>query len=283
MAGKKRGLGRGLDALLDPYVETASEQRPSVLEVDIRSIDTNAQQPRKQFEEEALKELAASIATHGIVQPLIVKEQNGRYLIVAGERRFRAARMAKLSTVPVLVVDYDDAKMHEVSLIENIQREDLNPIEEAAAIRFLMQQHDMTQEEVSERIGKSRPAVANALRLCSCLSRCSRWCETVRFLRDTAARWQAYRTGKCRKNWPMNVCGLGIPCARWRVGSKTLWRTGRKRGKRPSLYPQSLATLRIVSASASEQRLRFPAPRERGKLLLSITPLRICSTFTRVL
>ena len=165
MAGKKRGLGRGLDALLDPYVETASEQRSSVLEVDIRSIDTNAQQPRKQFEEEALKELAASIATHGIVQPLIVKEQNGRYLIVAGERRFRAARMAKLSTVPVLVVDYDDAKMHEVSLIENIQREDLNPIEEAAAIRFLMQQHDMTQEEVSERIGKSRPAVANALRL----------------------------------------------------------------------------------------------------------------------
>ena len=165
MAGKKRGLGRGLDALLDPYVEVASEQRPSVLEVDIRSIDTNAQQPRKQFEEEALKELAASIATHGIVQPLIVKEQNGRYLIVAGERRFRAARMAKLSTVPVLVVDYDDAKMHEVSLIENIQREDLNPIEEAAAIRFLMQQHDMTQEEVSERIGKSRPAVANALRL----------------------------------------------------------------------------------------------------------------------
>ena len=84
MAGKKRGLGRGLDALLDPYVEVASEQRPSVLEVDIRSIDTNAQQPRKQFEEEALKELAASIATHGIVQPLIVKEQNGRYLIVAG-------------------------------------------------------------------------------------------------------------------------------------------------------------------------------------------------------
>lgn len=164
MAARK-GLGRGLDALLDPYMEENTEKKTGVQEVDVRLIDTNAQQPRKQFEEEALKELAASIRQHGIVQPLIVKEQNGRYLIVAGERRFRAARMAKLETVPVLTVDYDEAKIHEVALIENIQREDLNPIEEATAIRFLMQQHDMTQEEVAERIGKSRPAVANALRL----------------------------------------------------------------------------------------------------------------------
>ena len=164
MAARK-GLGRGLDALLDPYMEENTEKKPGVQEVDVRLIDTNAQQPRKQFEEEALKELAASIRQHGLVQPLIVKEQNGRYLIVAGERRFRAARMAKLETVPVLTVDYDEAKIHEVALIENIQREDLNPIEEATAIRFLMQQHDMTQEEVAERIGKSRPAVANALRL----------------------------------------------------------------------------------------------------------------------
>lgn len=164
MAARK-GLGRGLDALLDPYMEENTEKKAGVQEVDVRLIDTNAQQPRKQFEEEALKELAASIRQHGIVQPLIVKEQNGRYLIVAGERRFRAARMAKLETVPVLTVDYDEAKIHEVALIENIQREDLNPIEEATAIRFLMQQHDMTQEEVAERIGKSRPAVANALRL----------------------------------------------------------------------------------------------------------------------
>lgn len=164
MAARK-GLGRGLDALLDPYMEENTKKNPGVQEVDVRLIDTNAQQPRKQFEEEALKELAASIRQHGIVQPLIVKEQNGRYLIVAGERRFRAARMAKLETVPVLTVDYDEAKIHEVALIENIQREDLNPIEEATAIRFLMQQHDMTQEEVAERIGKSRPAVANALRL----------------------------------------------------------------------------------------------------------------------
>ncbi|MDO4572050.1 MAG: ParB/RepB/Spo0J family partition protein [Clostridia bacterium] len=165
MADKKRGLGRGLDALLDPYSAAPDAPRAGVLSVSVRAIDTNALQPRTQFDGEALKELSDSIRVHGIVQPLIVKEKNGRYMIIAGERRFRAARMAGLDEVPVIVADYDEERIHEVSLIENIQREDLNPIEEAAAIRFLMQQHDMTQEEVSSRIGKSRPAVANALRL----------------------------------------------------------------------------------------------------------------------
>ena len=166
---KKRGLGRGLDALLDPYsVELQDEsgaQSAGVQRVNVRLIDTNVEQPRKSFDEEALKELSASIRTHGVVQPLIVKQKGERFMIIAGERRFRAARLAGLSEVPVLVTDYDEAQIHEVSLIENIQRENLNPIEEAAAIRFLMKQHDMTQEEVSGRLGKSRPAIANALRL----------------------------------------------------------------------------------------------------------------------
>ena len=168
MAAQKTGLGRGLDALLDPYSVTIEEQVKSgagVLTVSVREIDTNALQPRKQFEETSLNELAESIRIHGIVQPLIVKQKGNRYMIIAGERRFRAARLAGLSEVPVLVADYDEAQIHEVSLIENIQRENLNPIEEAAAIRFLMKQHDMTQEEVSGRLGKSRPAIANALRL----------------------------------------------------------------------------------------------------------------------
>jgi len=168
MAAQKTGLGRGLDALLDPYSATVEEQVKSgagILSVNVRDIDTNALQPRKQFEETSLNELAESIRVHGIVQPLIVKQKGSRYMIIAGERRFRAARLAGLSEVPVLVADYDEAQIHEVSLIENIQRENLNPIEEAAAIRFLMKQHDMTQEEVSSRLGKSRPAIANALRL----------------------------------------------------------------------------------------------------------------------
>lgn len=166
MPTPKKGLGRGLDALLESYTpEPAEENQKGVTEIDVRLIDTNAQQPRKEFNEEALKELSASIRVHGIVQPLIVTKRNDRYMIVAGERRFRAARMAGLNAVPVIVSDFDEAEIHEVSLIENIQRENLNPIEEAAAIRFLMQQHDMTQEEVSSRLGKSRPAVANSLRL----------------------------------------------------------------------------------------------------------------------
>ena len=168
MAAQKTGLGRGLDALLDPYSATVEEQVKSgagILSVNVREIDTNALQPRKQFEETSLNELAESIRVHGIVQPLIVKQKGSRYMIIAGERRFRAARLAGLTEVPVLVTDYDEAQIHEVSLIENIQRENLNPVEEAAAIRFLMKQHDMTQEEVSGRLGKSRPAIANALRL----------------------------------------------------------------------------------------------------------------------
>lgn len=168
MAAQKKGLGRGLDALLDPYsvsVEESEQSGLGVLSVSVREIDTNALQPRKQFDETSLQELADSIRTHGIVQPLIVKQKGSRYMIIAGERRFRAARLAGLSDVPVLVTDYDEAQIHEVSLIENIQRENLNPIEEAAAIRFLMKQHDMTQEEVSVRLGKSRPAIANSLRL----------------------------------------------------------------------------------------------------------------------
>lgn len=163
----KKGLGRGLDALLEPYAgpEADRDAANRVLEISVRDIDTNRAQPRKSFDEAALRELADSIRVHGVVQPLLVRPNGSRYTIVAGERRFRAARLAGLETVPVLAAEYDEAQMQEVALIENLQREDLNPVEEAAAIRFLMQQHDLTQEEVSERLGKSRPAIANALRL----------------------------------------------------------------------------------------------------------------------
>ena len=162
----KKGLGRGLDALLEPLSDAdLQNDKGRVLKVSIDAVDTNREQPRKSFHEDSLKELSDSIKVHGIVQPLIVKRNGERYTIVAGERRYRAARLAKLKTLPVLVVDYDDEKLGEISLIENIQRENLNPIEEAAAVRFLMKQHDLTQDEVADKLGKSRPAVANSLRL----------------------------------------------------------------------------------------------------------------------
>ena len=161
----KRGLGRGLDALLESY--EPGKAPASLQEVSVYDIDTNPDQPRKTFDEEKLKELAGSIKTHGIVQPLILYRQGNRYTIVAGERRYRAARLAGLKTVPAVITDKEEHELQEVSLIENLQREDLNPVEEAAAIRFLMVQHNLTQEEVSSRIGRSRPAVTNALRLLS--------------------------------------------------------------------------------------------------------------------
>lgn len=158
----KKGLGRGLDALLGDYTQPTLE---GVQELDIHLIDTNAGQPRKDFDQEKLLELADSIRQHGVVQPILLRQNGERYVIVAGERRFRAARLAGLEKVPAIVKDLDEAQVMEVALIENLQREDLNPIEEAAAIRFLMQQHDLTQEEVSKRLSKSRPAIANSLRL----------------------------------------------------------------------------------------------------------------------
>ena len=158
----KKGLGRGLDALLGDYTQPTPE---GVQQVDIRRIDTNAGQPRKDFDKEKLQELADSIRQHGVVQPILLRQNGERYVIVAGERRFRAARLAGLDQVPAIVKDLDETQVMEVALIENLQREDLNPIEEAAAIRFLMQQHDLTQEEVSKRLSKSRPAIANSLRL----------------------------------------------------------------------------------------------------------------------
>ena len=158
----KKGLGRGLDALLGDYTQPTPE---GVQELDIHLIDTNAGQPRKDFDQEKLQELADSIRQHGVVQPILLRQNGERYVIVAGERRLRAARLAGLEKVPAIVKDLDEAQVMEVALIENLQREDLNPIEEAAAIRFLMQQHDLTQEEVSKRLSKSRPAIANSLRL----------------------------------------------------------------------------------------------------------------------
>lgn len=163
VAAKKKGLGRGLDALLPE----ADELLPNVVqEIPVGDIDPNTEQPRRSFPEEAMTQLSASVKEQGILQPLLVVEQpGGRYRIVAGERRWRAARQAGLATVPCIVRDMDMIRQMEVSLIENLQREDLNPMEEAAAIRALMQQCGYTQETVAARLSKSRPVIANLLRL----------------------------------------------------------------------------------------------------------------------
>ena len=165
MANPSKGLGRGLAALLGDDVMTPEEEKTS-LYLPISQVESCASQPRKQFDPDALADLADSIREHGIIQPLTVRKlQSGYYQIIAGERRWRAARMAGLSEVPAIVIEADDRKAMELAMIENLQREDLNPIEEAAGFQSLMETYHMTQEEAASRVGKSRSAVTNSLRL----------------------------------------------------------------------------------------------------------------------
>ena len=164
MSGAK-GLGKGLGALLGDAVSGSTADS---LSLPISQIETYAAQPRKRFDEASLADLAESIREHGIIQPLTVRRlASGYYQIVAGERRWRAARMAGLLEVPAIVIDADDRKAMELAMIENLQREDLNPIEEAEGFRLLVERYDMTQEEAASRVGKSRSAVANSMRLLS--------------------------------------------------------------------------------------------------------------------
>ena len=165
MASKKpSGLGRGLGALLgDDVMKTESS---GSLSLPISQVETCSSQPRKRFDDESLQELADSISQHGIIQPLTVRKlSSGYYQIIAGERRWRAARLAGLQVVPVIVIEADDRKAAELAMIENLQREDLNPMEEAAGFQSLIESYHMTQEEAAQRVGKSRSAVTNALRL----------------------------------------------------------------------------------------------------------------------
>jgi len=161
----QKGLGRGMGALLGDFDDTPVSDSPYKL-LPIQKVEPNPDQPRQDFDEEELQALAYSITTHGIVQPLTVRSiTEGYYQIVAGERRWRAARLAGLTEVPVVVIEADDQKTMELALIENLQRQDLNPVEEALGYQSLMTEYGMTQEETAARVGKSRPAVANALRL----------------------------------------------------------------------------------------------------------------------
>lgn len=165
MANKKSGLGKGLDSLFaENSVEEMSSSSNSKLR--IMEIEPNRDQPRKDFDEKALSELAESIEQHGVLQPLVVRPlPNGSYQLVAGERRWRAARIAGLTEVPVVIRELTDEEVIEIAMIENLQREDLNPLEEALGYRYMMDELKITQEQAAEKVGKSRPAVANALRL----------------------------------------------------------------------------------------------------------------------
>lgn len=172
MALGKGGLGKGLDALFPSNVDintlggdVSHETSEKIIEMKINDIEPNVNQPRKNFDDDKIDDLAASIAEHGVLQPIIVAKKDDYYQIIAGERRWRASKKAGLKTIPAIVRDYDEKKIREVALIENIQRQDLNAIETAKAIKELMEEHSLTQEELAKTLGKSRSAIANTLRI----------------------------------------------------------------------------------------------------------------------
>ena len=209
MASNK-GLGKGLGALLGDFEDIPVEKSAYQL-LPIYKVEPNPDQPRQDFDEEELEALAESIRVHGIIQPLTVREsRNGYYQIIAGERRWRAARIAELREVPVVVIEADDKKAMELALIENLQRQDLNPVEEALGYQALMEDHGLTQEEAASRVGKSRPAVANALRL---LGLCPEVLEKLRTGELTAGHARAILTlksDKLQKEAMKKILALGM-------------------------------------------------------------------------
>ena len=209
MASQK-GLGKGLGALLGDFSEEPLEKSAYQL-LPIYKVEPNPDQPRHDFDEEELQALAESIALHGIIQPLTVREMpNGYYQIIAGERRWRAARLANLSDVPAVIIEADDKKAMELALIENLQRQDLNPLEEALGYQSLMNDYGLTQEEAAGRVGKSRPAVANSLRL---LSLCPEVQDRVRKGELTAGHARAIlqlKSEKKQQEAAQKIVALGL-------------------------------------------------------------------------
>ena len=223
MANQK-GLGRGLGALMGDFMEETPQNTPYKL-LPLHKIEPNPTQPRQDFDEEALQALADSIGEHGIIQPLTVREMpNGYYQIIAGERRWRAARIAGLSDVPAVVMEADDKKTMELALIENLERQDLNPVEEALGYRSLLENYGMTQEEASARVGKSRSAVANALRL---LNLCPDVLEKVRSGELSAGHARAVlslKTEKLQKEATQKILALGLSVRQAELLCKNLGR-----------------------------------------------------------
>ena len=239
MASQK-GLGKGLGALLGDFSEEPQEKSAYQL-LPIYKVEPNPDQPRQDFDEAELQALADSIAVHGIIQPLTVREMpNGYYQIIAGERRWRAARLANVSDVPAVIIEADDKKAMELALIENLQRQDLNPLEEALGYQTLMNEYGLTQEEAAGRVGKSRPAVANALRL---LGLCPEVQERVRKGELSAGHARAIlqlKSEKKQQEAAQKIVALGLSVRQAELLCKNL-------GKEPAPKKQEVFAVDYVA------------------------------------
>ena len=246
MAGQK-GLGKGLGALMGDLMEEPVSSKSPYQLLPIYKVEPNPGQPRQDFDEDELQSLADSIATHGVVQPLTVRLlSSGYYQIIAGERRWRAARLAGLKDIPAVIIEADDKKTMELALIENLQRQDLNPIEEALGYQTLMQEYGLTQDETAKQVGKSRPAVANALRL---LALCPEVLEQVRSGKLSAGHARAVlslKTEKQQKEAAQKIVALGLSVRQAELLCKNL-------SKKPA--PKKEVTLAVDYIAECEKSL----------------------------
>ena len=278
MATKKGGLGKGLEAL---FAENAVEESGRAVTLPIADIEPNRGQPRKQFDDAALADLASSIAQHGVIQPLLVRPlPGGGYQLVAGERRWRASRMAGLSEVPAVVREMSEQEAAELALIENLQRQDLNPMEEAMGYQTLMETYGLTQEEAAKAVGKSRPAVANALRLLHLPQEVAGLVAAGRLTAGHARAILAFEGEEEQRRVARAAVEGGLPVRALEKMAKTA-KKEKKEAASPAAFPKDAFTLRsswlYPSRRAGGSRLRKKGTRVSSRL--NFTAGRICRSW----
>lgn len=265
----ERGLGKGLGALLGDAALQAQEG--GSLSLPISQVEPGLKQPRKRFDESALQDLADSIRTHGVIQPLTVRRlSSGYYQIIAGERRWRAAKLAGLSEVPAVIIEADDRKVMELGLIENLQREDLNPVEEANGYKVLMEEYGLTQEEVAHRVGKSRPAVANALRLLALPDPVHQLLEEGKLSAGHARAILAAPTGELQKKLAQKVIAEDLSVRQTEALAKRL-AAGGKEPPSPPPGPDLSIYLRAAEKSLATRfgrKVHIVSGKKKGKVEL---------------
>ncbi|OUN11606.1 MULTISPECIES: ParB/RepB/Spo0J family partition protein [unclassified Flavonifractor] len=265
----ERGLGRGLGALLGDAA--LQSQEGGSLSLPISQVEPGLKQPRKRFDEESLQDLADSIRTHGVIQPLTVRRlASGYYQIIAGERRWRAAKIAGLTEIPAVIIEADDRKVMELGLIENLQREDLNPVEEANGYKVLMDEYGLTQEEVAQRVGKSRPAVANALRLLALPDPVHQLLEEGKLSAGHARAILAAPTGELQKKLAQKVIAEDLSVRQTEALAKRL-AAGEKEPPSPPPGPDLSIYLRAAEKSLAARfgrKVNIISGKKKGKIEL---------------
>ncbi len=265
----ERGLGRGLGALLGDAA--LQSQEGGSLSLPISQVEPGLKQPRKRFDEESLQDLADSIRTHGVIQPLTVRRlASGYYQIIAGERRWRAAKIAGLTEIPAVIIEADDRKVMELGLIENLQREDLNPVEEANGYKVLMDEYGLTQEEVAQRVGKSRPAVANALRLLALPDPVHQLLEEGKLSAGHARAILAAPTGELQKKLAQKVIAEDLSVRQTEALAKRL-AAGEKEPPSPPPGPDLSIYLRAAEKSLAARfgrKVSIISGKKKGKIEL---------------